>query len=385
MYQNRGNYQVGGQQFDIDPAWTNILYGPLKLNDFSTGFAQTPGQEPITQVPSAPPQAGDANGGTGQDNQGYSGGGNPSYSRNGIDPNTGLSMGQDYNYSSPDFWGGWDPNVSTLEALKQSAPMIYGAMKNPFATALRSMKLDPVLDDKLFQSKISTYLSEIGSPIGLKDFMAAYKDLIENNWDANVNRTKTAQGMLLGQNPEYKGAFDMGIKSGMNYADLADWSMEAQAYNSANPDDENTYTQITSVIDPRTATWATPVPSPIFKYATEVGLGNEKARELIGRYNPDAFTNKLDAALAPYGTDWQQFQAGVRNGWGPGGADGYDSQEDYASAVAAAVAASSARMDAVNDLDNGNGGGGGNGGMTSSGGMSGPGKDGNGPGGGMGY
>jgi hypothetical protein len=376
MAQYPGQYNVGQSTFDIDPAWTNILYAPLDIKSFDQGFGYGQAAAPVTSQmlspgfqTSVPQYAAPGNPAPepeqSNDRQGFlhgndgGGGGNMESIGRGTDPNSGMAISNDVNYSSPGWWGGWNPNVSALEVAKQYGPLMAKAYNNPLNTALKGMKMD-VFEDKLFSDKMAQYLDDVKSPMSLKDIKAAYKDLIDQNWNANVNREATAQGLALGANPQYAGAFNASVGKGLMGAhDFAGWVSQVNDFNARNEEQLD----VASVVDPRTTNWEVPVMSPVAKYMKTYGWAAPDA-EVQARaeaYDPMAFESRLDAALAPYGQTWDSWAGQVKGG-GVSDFGGYGSLGGYQSAVAEAVAANSDAMDAVNDLGGPNGGGNGGGG-----------------------
>lgn len=227
-----GQYQIGGQSYDIDPNFTDLLYAPLGLSDLRQGFQFNQPQAPVNPVQPTAPQATTPN--EGYINDG-SGGDNESRAR-GIDPNSGLPMADQKNFTYPEWWGTdqFNPYL-TKDSLTQYGGLIKGFMSNPIMTTINAMRLDP-MKDKTLQDNISSYLGQIGANVSVEDIIAAYYDNINANWNSKVNAEDTIRGLVIGANPEYAPYFDNAVTNQhMRPDEFAGWFDTVNQYNAANP------------------------------------------------------------------------------------------------------------------------------------------------------
>ncbi len=289
-YSRTMQYQVGGNQYDVDPQWASILYKPYSIDNFDTGF-----NRPSSVTPTPAPVDDNPNDGGGND---YgpggkdSGGDNESRAR-GIDPNSGLNLGRDINYSSPDWWGGtYDPDISIKEGLSQYGPLLGQFQRNPFATAIKSMKLDP-MKDKLFQDRISGFLESVQSDMSLEDVIEAYNLAINNNYNSKVNAEDTARGIVYGADPKYQSYFQEAVKQhGMRPDEFAGWVDSVNQFNAMNPTSPMGYSAI-EALGPSAITPSAnfdPRFSAAWNYAKTFGINlenpmSESDRNVMDRLN----------------------------------------------------------------------------------------------------
>lgn len=307
-----GKYQIYNKEYDVDPAWSNILYQPLKLGDVNEGFVYTPSSFNSTTPAPEPTTTQPSNAGGG----GYISSGGEGWNPGGDDGKVQSGVGNtDYNDKS--FWGGtFNPNpVSIGKALKDFAPTMASFMQNPVRTTLSGLTKDPI-NDKAFQSQLSSYLAEVAPDITVKDFVSAYKNQTKSNFNSKVNAIGTIQGMALGLDPEYSDAYATMMEQGRNPHDFA------RAYNEAmglgmTPDTldstiNNAYQNYGAVYNPLGVVRGVHQGG----FTSIADLNNAVS-------NRQAFQDRLDSVVRDYGfKDFNEAMGGSSSGGGGGGIGG---------------------------------------------------------------
>jgi hypothetical protein len=367
-----GQYNIGAQTYDIDPAFTDLLYSPQQTS-FQGGF-QMPQFQPaqVAQAPAA--EAPKEEGYIPDDTRN---GGDMDTRNRGIDPNSGLGLRNDVNFDQSAWWGGnYEPNVGIGEALKGYGPMIMSASQNPMMTAIKSMKLDPI-NDKVLQTQLTGYLDKMAPDVSLEDFISAYKQVVGSNWNSKLNAEDTIRGLAMGYDPAYADAYRTAISDNkMRPDEFAGWVDTVNMYNATQP---GLGLAAGSVYEPLGANvLGTPNPnyntnfSPAYNYAKTYGFFRDGGlsdfdMSTIDRLNQDyerraSFNERVSSIGNMLGLN---LDNGMRTQGSSFVSDGYGSQTDYAQAVADAIGRS--QMNAVNDLGAGGGGGGGGGDGTGTG------------------
>jgi hypothetical protein len=242
-----GQYNIGQRAYDIDPAFTDVLYSPLQLNSFNKGFGPAQATVPQAVAPAAPAADVPAT-------EGYipnDGRGEGAGRQAGRDPNSGLSTRGDVNFDQGSWWGGnYTPDVSMMDAVKGYGPMLAGGLKTglmggPGAAmmgaggavlgALKGMRLDPI-NDKVFQDQLGGYLEQKAPDVTVEDFKAAYRQVVDNNWNSKLNAEDTIRGLAMGYDPEYRDAYRTAVtQHNMRPDEFAGWVDTVNSYNATNP------------------------------------------------------------------------------------------------------------------------------------------------------
>jgi hypothetical protein len=217
----------------------------MDLKDLNQGFQFSAPQAPAQVAPPAvaPDEGYVPNPDASRLNQG----GNAADRARGIDPNSGLGIKNDLNYSSPNWFEGWGQTPSLLDAAKQYGPMVAAFNQNPLMTAVRGMKLDP-MKDSLLQQEMASYLSEVAPDVSIEDFIDMYNTVTNANFNSKVNAEDTIRGLAMGLNDRYKDSYSMAVtENGLRPDQFAKYQDEVNAYNATSP----AVAMSTSAIDPR--------------------------------------------------------------------------------------------------------------------------------------
>jgi hypothetical protein len=352
---NRGSYSIGQQSYAIDPNFASLLYSPLEMKDLGQGFQFNPQAPMQTMTPSVDetPEKG--------------------YVERTAPPDGGKSsesdrqVSRDTNYSSSDWFNGWNPNVSIGDALKNYGPALYGFHTNPLMTTINSMRLDPI-KDKLLQRELTSYLGTVAPDVSLEDFIGMYNTAVNANFNSKVNAKDTIRGLAMGLDDTYADAYAQAVNErGLRPDQFAKYQDEVDSYNAAAPVGQE---MSMSAVDPRAQRLGlTNVLNPVASllattgYVADGAMGRQAARnadiaatnqrlnDIVGAYGYSSYDSFRDQVLGNGGTS--SVKDALNSGMtGPAGA------------AAGAFGGVSGTGRGPNDVGGGSGGGGG---MTNAG------------------